>query len=217
MNYISKDEFLKQPKKIQEILIEYINEKDEPHLYLSNTGEERYGYNTYDIPLLTESQLRKYIEEKICNSKITTEYYLEGYKIFLLDANNDEKSLRDFETNEINLLKAYWKVVTEIASEQDEVKGLFCISENIWVPCTEQFGATSYELAPKLKINFKSKDNIIIEKICKRFEEERFSFTELENHYCVSFVGRDREEQLDKAREIIDEECEKYYGEDWKK
>lgn len=119
MEYISAEEFLKQPQEIQNIFIEYIKEKNEPHLYLSNTNEERYGYNSYDIPLLTEGQLRKFIEDKT------------GYKICLIPYCDDEgiphylikfKSSQRIENKcysiwEDDPLQAYWQVVIKIVED----------------------------------------------------------------------------------------------------
>lgn len=137
MEYIEPKEFLKQPKKVQKELRNWWKPEihdlffrsfgDSPNsflngIYIGHIGDNETKNNATAykdfLPVLTEGQLRKYIEDKICNSKITTEYYLEGYKIFMLDANNDEKPLRDFETNETDLLKAYWQVACKIAEEE---------------------------------------------------------------------------------------------------
>ncbi|MBY6932297.1 hypothetical protein [Clostridium botulinum] len=62
------------------------------------------------IPLLTEGQLRKFIEDNI-NKKVDIIHYInEGY-ILVVDEDIDYSNLGH------DLLQAYWKVAVQIASE----------------------------------------------------------------------------------------------------
>lgn len=68
-----------------------------------------YYDNKLDVvPLLTEGQLRKFIEYKT-KYKIDIDYYdSEGYTI---------TGTEEWNTHDRNLLKAYWKVAIQIAKE----------------------------------------------------------------------------------------------------
>lgn len=140
MEFISANEFLKQDEKVQKVfldwwrpskgdLVSHIDNANDNNLNISiivdyfSYGEnwKKYpvkGYNietnvTMDIsknfiPLLTEGQLRRYIEDKT-KDKIDIDYYdSEGYTI---------TGTEEWNTNERNLLKAYWKIAIQIAKE----------------------------------------------------------------------------------------------------
>lgn len=129
MNFISSEEFERQPKEVQNVFLEWwkplvgdlVYDKGSivgvlvPVIcigqYKTNIDKNKH------IPLLTETQLRRFIEDKICNGKIATEYYEDGYKIFVLDPNFDEKSFNDFETDKTDLIEAYWDVACKIAND----------------------------------------------------------------------------------------------------
>ena len=127
MNFITKDQFLKQPENIQKEFVNWwkpcvgdliYDEMDIVAVLIPQLCIGKFKTNidkNKHIPLFTETQLRKFIEFKICNGKLTTEYYESGYKIFILDPNFDEKILNDFDTDKTDLLEAYWQVACEIS------------------------------------------------------------------------------------------------------
>lgn len=107
MEYISASEFLKQDEKVQRTLKEYFDQ--EIILYSFNNS---VNYGVFDdvideTPLLTESQIRKFIEDKT------------GCK---LNVGNISKIINIYKNEldipyETDLLQAYWKVAIEIAKE----------------------------------------------------------------------------------------------------
>lgn len=139
MEYISAEEFLKQHKEVQNVLIEWwkptlgdlytcdnngtlkvINEDIESELeldkdFLKNTIHCFNSLTDKIVPLLTEGQLRKFIEDKTRYKAEINYYEINGYDL----------SLTEGETNYFNyldlghdLLQAYWKVACEIAKEE---------------------------------------------------------------------------------------------------
>ncbi len=133
MEYISAEEFLKQPKEVQEVFLKWwqpsegdlfifdVNKLDFKECVLFVMDDYIRGINAlYNpnecIPMLAEGQLRKFIEDKTGN-KTTTEFYqITGYDIAIEDGTmiiNDS-----FDGLGEDLLQAYWKVACEIAKEQ---------------------------------------------------------------------------------------------------
>lgn len=76
MKYISAEEFLQQPKEIQKVFLDwwqpeefdiYVNKELEKHRVTQVDLEDdvcNYYLKTEYIPLLTEGQLREFIEDK---------------------------------------------------------------------------------------------------------------------------------------------------------
>lgn len=137
MEYINAEEFLKQPKEAQEVFIDWWKPSI-GDLFRWNTGihdndahianccmsdnvvvmtKKNKGINEGDrIPLLTEGQLRNFIEDK---TNRLVEPYLNVYKQYnfmLVNRKNEEFVL--YETRKEDLLQAYWKVACEIASSE---------------------------------------------------------------------------------------------------
>ena len=128
MEYISAEEFLKQPVEVQKIFWNYF--EGSFGIYKFNNGLAQiieFGVLDNDeniIPLLTEGQICKFIEDKtgymdICVLDIeegnnTIHYEIECYK-YENDGFGDSKL---FNLWEIDLLQAYWKVATEIAKSR---------------------------------------------------------------------------------------------------
>lgn len=136
MEYISAEEFLKQPRKIQEMFLEYspikegdlykdvsdldiiesldyIKDDDESFIYHS-MRENMSDYFTV-VPLLTEGQLRKFIEDKT-RYKVEINYYeINGYDLSLTEGKTNYFNYLDLGHD---LLQAYWKVACEIAKEE---------------------------------------------------------------------------------------------------
>jgi hypothetical protein len=129
MNFISSEEFERQPKEVQNVFLEWWKPLVGDLVYDRGSivgvlvpviciGQYKTNIDkNKHIPLLTETQLRRFIEDKICNGKISTEYYESGYKIFVLDPNFDDKSFNDFETDKTDLIEAYWDVACQIAKD----------------------------------------------------------------------------------------------------
>jgi hypothetical protein len=71
------------------------------------------------VPLLTEGQLRKFIEDKT-NRKIDLSYYQDtGYDICLDNFNGLSKNRHEFHLDlGTDLLQAYWQVALQIAKEK---------------------------------------------------------------------------------------------------
>lgn len=139
MEYITPKQFLEQPKEVQQTFLEW---------WKPTFGDlliNKYDYNCNIqcvtrfigkdilttgrikvedcIPLLTEGQLRKFIEDKTnCYLDMEhAEYNInsEGYYIFLFD--KDTHSLEyDFTDWDLgnNLLQAYWQVACKFAKEE---------------------------------------------------------------------------------------------------
>ncbi len=125
MEYISAEEFLKQPMKVQQVIFEWWKPSD-GDLFENDliggfgviTGEKKFKNGL--IPLLTEGQLRKFIEDKY-DCKMMVEYTIcENIVIKLGKINKITGSFgfdRKFtcHKNKFDLLKAYWVVACEIA------------------------------------------------------------------------------------------------------
>ncbi|NFH81739.1 hypothetical protein FDA09_16380 [Clostridium botulinum] len=116
MEYISEKEFRKQPMEVQQVIFEWwrpskgdLFENDLIGGFGVITGEKKLKNGL--IPLLTEGQLRKFIEDNI-NKKVDIIHYInEGY-ILVVDEDIDYSNLGH------DLLQAYWKVACEIAKEE---------------------------------------------------------------------------------------------------
>ena len=129
MEFISAEDFLKQDEKVQVMFLNWwkpssgdlfqyrklFNVVD----YCSGTTIQPF-YNSYAvfkkdcIPLFTEGQLRKFIEDKTAMGTVNVDYF-EGYRIKINISINQSKYYKDLGND---LLQAYWNVAVEIAKEQ---------------------------------------------------------------------------------------------------
>ena len=112
MEYISAEEFLKQDEKVQRTLKEYFDQ--EIILYSFNNS---VNYGVFDdvideTPLLTEGQLRRYIEDKTRCRMSTVFYTLTGYDIVIY---NEDKIINTYLHLGDNLLRAYWEIACDIS------------------------------------------------------------------------------------------------------
>lgn len=128
MEYISVEEFLKQPHKVQKVLQEWFIEKfetsNEFDLFNYN-GEDLCYKNILDrncnfdiedcIPLLTEGQLRQFVEDKT-NCHIEIIVGISGY-VFVLRSKETLKEEKRISVLKRDLLQAYWKVAIQIAEQ----------------------------------------------------------------------------------------------------
>ena len=129
MEFILAEDFLKQDEKVQVVFLNWwkpssgdlfqyrklFNVVD----YCSGTTIQPF-YNSYAvfkkdcIPLFTEGQLRKFIEDKTAMGTVNVDYF-EGYRIKINISINQSKYYKDLGND---LLQAYWNVAVEIAKEQ---------------------------------------------------------------------------------------------------
>jgi hypothetical protein len=133
MDYIDIDKFLNQSEEVQKafkdwwkpkrgdlFFIDNYKEYNPNHSIIETNSDNTVGYCDYvdgsleisyvkikDIePLLTEGQLRKFIESKI-NSPVIPYYYLdEGYII------------NNIKAGKVDLLEAYWEMACKIAANK---------------------------------------------------------------------------------------------------
>lgn len=140
MEYISAEEFLKQPKEVREVFLNWWNPsvgdlyydkamkdgirtferfQDEEEFELCAFGYDEFSFRCSCIPLLTEGQLCKFIEDKT-NNKLVFDYYTtSGYRIVLYKNNirHTEIVANEYDNLGKSLIQAYWKVAVEIAKE----------------------------------------------------------------------------------------------------
>ena len=127
MEFISSEEFLKQDKKVQEVFIDWFgNNADSYDLvctdtkikYISFYGDLEFGEKADYVPLLTEGQLRKFIEDKT-GCYIDISHNSMDTCIQLCDK-EDEYPIGEWEWQYLSndLLQAYWKVAVEIAEHE---------------------------------------------------------------------------------------------------
>lgn len=126
MEFISAREFSNQPKEVQEVFFKWANDNGQDYDLVQDNGEimlykdfiERARIEFDSYPLFTESQLRKFIEDKT-NGKVESYYAWDYYTIAIRDTGcgGDDPQC---DTEETDLLQAYWKVACEIAKESVE-------------------------------------------------------------------------------------------------
>ena len=128
MEFILAEDFLKQDENVHVVFLNWwkpssgdlfqyrklFNVVD----YCSGTTIQPF-YNSYAvfkkdcIPLFTEGQLRKFIEDKTAMGTVNVDYF-EGYRIKINISINQSKYYKDLGND---LLQAYWNVAVEIAKE----------------------------------------------------------------------------------------------------
>ena len=157
MKYIKAEEFLQQPKEIQKVFLDwwqpeefdiYVNKELEKHRVTQTDLEDdvcNYYLKTEYIPLLTEGQLREFIEDKTselakAQCKMKIEYKTkdeieenkrglnliplqsqEGYFI-QITSTEFRGGIMKFHDLGTDLLKAYWQVACKIAYGCSELK-----------------------------------------------------------------------------------------------
>lgn len=135
MEFISAKEFSNQPKEVQEVLMEWwkpqqydlylydnktleITLRSDDDLILPIRSNSVWDEKARCIPLFTEGQLRKFIEDKMCGRIETIDYLSDGYDFYYYDEYNNQYCIGE-ELGD-GLLQAYWKVACEIAKESVE-------------------------------------------------------------------------------------------------
>ena len=125
MEYISAEEFLKQPNEVQGVFIDWwkpsvgdicafkAGHSGYYSWYMSCIQCERdIEAKLHEIPLLTEGQLRKFIEDKT-GYKVDCDMYDGVYDINICSKGG--RWIKKYECVDDNLLQAYWKVAVETA------------------------------------------------------------------------------------------------------
>lgn len=134
MEFITVEQFKEQPKEVQEVFLDWYNFDKYDLFYLKWEGAEKKWGATEEIvsgatlnrhlkhlkransniintiPLFTEGQLRKFIEDSIGRIALIELDY-DTYNIILRNRG------KAYITGETNLLQAYWKVACIIAKE----------------------------------------------------------------------------------------------------
>ena len=148
MKFITTEQFLKEDKEVQKVFIDWwkpsigdlfkynygYSNIDIINLKSIEEDTEKSKYSAHIIPLLTEGQLRKFIEDKSSDFDLESEAVIEiefytkedledkvtqkeiGYLIKILDKSDGLliDCCCDLGTD---LLQAYWKVAVQIAKE----------------------------------------------------------------------------------------------------
>ena len=133
MEFITVEQFKEQPVEVQKVFLDWWKcEVFDIYAWAWNIDENNWCiescYNqiqadtinkfkkgiTTTIPLFTEGQLRKFIEDKT-GHKVDCCFYGEKYDINTCE--DDGLYIKKYEDIDDDLLKAYWKVACMIAKE----------------------------------------------------------------------------------------------------
>lgn len=141
MEFIIVEQFKEQPKEVQNVFLDWwkpsvgdifhfatvsFNNDDSTIGVIGSKRQIKiaeYGKGEYRIPLFTEGQLRKFIEDK-ANCKVMIEYTsCENIVIKICTQDEVTGSLRynrklTFPNNKFDLINSYWKVACKIAKEE---------------------------------------------------------------------------------------------------
>lgn len=138
MEFITVEQFKEQSKEVQKVFLDWYNFDKYDLFYLKWEGAEKKWGATEEIvsgatlnrhlkhlkransniintiPLFTEGQLRKFIEDKT-GHKVDCCFYCEKYDINTCE--DDGLYIKKYEDIDDDLLQAYWKVACMIAKE----------------------------------------------------------------------------------------------------
>ncbi|MDU7363015.1 hypothetical protein [Clostridium sp.] len=132
MEFITVEQFKEQSKEVQKVFLDWwksnISEVDLigyigkskayeecfPSL-VRNINIKCFEIGIEIIPLFTEGQLRKFIEDNT-RYKIESNLYRNGYDIYLCE--DDGCYIKAYESVDKDLLQAYWKLACMIAKEE---------------------------------------------------------------------------------------------------
>ena len=143
MKFVSAEKFLKLDKEVQKVFIDwwkpskgdlyawnYLDERENDlHKLQACTSElvieltnDNKGINEGNrIPILTEGQLREFIED-ITGYRMLSDYNdHEGYSVWLYCKEGELKN--KYRRLGKDLLQAYWEVATKVAKESINKKG----------------------------------------------------------------------------------------------
>lgn len=141
MDYISAEEFLKQPKPVRKVLLDWWKPQlkdfffrdfgNSPKAYMNGIYEgvimdyetqTNATRNKTFLPLFTEGQLRNFIEEKLDGCNIYFESYTNGDTELTVEFEYNHSLEGDCDVGEIkvicdDMLDGYWQIACKIASE----------------------------------------------------------------------------------------------------
>ncbi len=139
MEFITVEQFKEQPKEVQEVFLDWYNFDKYDLFYLKWEGAEKKWGATEEIvsgatlnrhlkhlkransniintiPLFTEGQLRKFIEDKLNIKAQFSIHFLTLNYVMITDEDSDKVWVH---TGTNDLLQAYWKVACMIAKEE---------------------------------------------------------------------------------------------------
>lgn len=138
MEYIEPKLFLEQPKEVQKVFLDWwkpekfdlvihsiaikynkpsiiVKKKNDYHIEIAGDDGVTITVKNDLIPLFTESQLRKFIEDKSKESVYTGTTF--GGDRFIETEYEDFTSIRREEIMDKDLLKAYWKYACRLVKE----------------------------------------------------------------------------------------------------
>ena len=140
MEFITVEQFQEQPEEVQKVFLDWWKPKKldvfvtlDRYTYLADKYEDEcikpiyvsdmWYQKEYCIPLFTEGQLRKFIEDKTDGIVKLVQWHIHdsqvskrGYAIDILRKNEYHVTYHYKDLGE-DLLQAYWKVACEIAKE----------------------------------------------------------------------------------------------------
>ncbi|WP_195966773.1 hypothetical protein [Clostridium sp. 1001283B150210_160208_E6] len=132
MEFITVEQFQEQPVEVQKVFLDWwqpnkgdiycnlYNNQQDNVLVINNCQLEVFktfkdDIKLYGIPLLTEGQLRKFIEDKTKTKIETSLTVYNQYALWLVKVKGQD--YETFDTREEDLLQAYWKVACMIAND----------------------------------------------------------------------------------------------------
>lgn len=120
MKFITVDQFEEQSKEVQKVFLDWwkpsVGDIFGSDILIGRgvITSDRFDKEGY-IPLFTEGQLRRFIEDKTNIDTILGISDCKEYVIALIK--NDDELYEMIDTKETNLLQAYWKVACMVAKE----------------------------------------------------------------------------------------------------
>lgn len=131
MEFISAEEFLKQDKEVQKVFLDWFeneacsydivvfkNDLQYVTFYGDIEYQESFNYEDSYIPLLTEGQLREFIEDKTKDIVLFDCDDLGNNKNWYIHKTCKAYDVVGNENLGDDLLQAYWKIAIEIAKHQ---------------------------------------------------------------------------------------------------
>lgn len=121
MKFITVDQFEEQSKEVQKVFLDWwkpsVGDIFGSDILIGRgvITSDRFDKEGY-IPLFTEGQLRRFIEDKTNTDTILGISDCKEYVIALIK--NDDELYEMIDTKETNLLQAYWKVACMVAKEE---------------------------------------------------------------------------------------------------
>ena len=101
MDYITVEQFKKQPEKVQKVLGKW--------------HSEYHKIRDIGIPIMYETELRHFIEEKT-SGKVEPRLTIQEGKYYI-DIIKDIELIKSLDSDSEDLLQVYWQVACKIAEE----------------------------------------------------------------------------------------------------